>query len=214
MHDNAIRDETFPVSITNRERVFTGAVWDVQAETFIYRSGDQEQTLRREYIKHPGAVAIAVLNDHNELLLLQQYRHPVTQKLWEIPAGLLDDPNESMLQTAQRELAEEADLVARSWATLVDFYTTPGSSQEGIRIYVARELEDVPEDQRHQRNGEEIDMAQTWVSIEQAKQLVFSGQLHNPSTVLAILALAAGGLDQLRPEDDKWFPAGLSGRTA
>ena len=214
MPDNAIRDETFPVSITNRERVFTGAVWDVQAETFIYRSGDQEQTLRREYIKHPGAVAVVVLNDHNELLLLQQYRHPVKQKLWEIPAGLLDDPNESMLQTAQRELAEEADLVARSWATLVDFYTTPGSSQEGIRIYVARELEDVPEDQRHQRHGEEIDMAQTWVSIEQAKQLVFSGQLHNPSTVLAILALAAGGLDQLRPADDKWFPAGLSGRTA
>ena len=72
----------------------------------------------------------------------------------------------------------------------------------------------MPEDQRHQRHGEEIDMAQTWVSIEQAKQLVFSGQLHNPSTVLAILALAAGGLDQLRPADDKWFPAGLSGRTA
>lgn len=204
---DTLADSAFPVQTLHSETVFTGAIWDVTSERFTYPTAEGRSELRREYIHHPGAVAIIAMNEHNQVLLLQQYRHPVKQKLWEVPAGLLDHEGESMLQAAQRELAEEADLRARSWCTLVDYYTTPGSSSEGIRIFLATELSVVAEEDRHHRVAEEADMAQQWVDLDTATQLVFAGKLHNPSTVVAILALAAGGAAASRGPDAPWLPA-------
>ena len=75
----------------------------------------------------PGSVAVAAVNNWNEILLLRQYKHPVRMNLWEVPAGLLDITGEDPLHAAQRELAEEADLGADRWHSLVDYYTTPGA---------------------------------------------------------------------------------------
>jgi 8-oxo-dGDP phosphatase len=139
--------------------------------------------------------------------MIRQYRHPVGQELWEVPAGLLDVAGEPMLAAAQRELAEEADLVARRWDVLVDFYTTPGSSSEGIRVFLARELTEVPEDQRHERTGEEADMPMAWVPVAEAVEAVLSGRVRNPSTAMGLLALqvhAAQGFAGLRPAEAPW----------
>lgn len=115
---DTLADSAFPVQTLHSETVFTGAIWDVTSERFTYPTAEGRSALRREYIHHPGAVAIIAMNEHNQVLLLQQYRHPVKQKLWEVPAGLLDHEGESMLQAAQRELAEEADLRARCLGAL------------------------------------------------------------------------------------------------
>ncbi len=205
-HGSALGDSSFPVETLLTETVYSGAIWDVTAERFIYPSAAGDTELRREFIQHPGAVAVVAMNEENEILLLQQYRHPVRQKLWEIPAGLLDVDGEPMLQAAQRELAEEADLRAGSWRTLVDYYTTPGSSSEGIRVFLATELELIPEGERHRRTAEEADMAQQWISLDSAVQMVFAGKLHNHSTVVAILALASNGAARSRPADADWLP--------
>lgn len=209
--DEALGDSVFPVKTMLSETAYTGAIWDVTAERFIYPASSGDTELRREFIKHPGAVAVVAMNDDQQVLLLQQYRHPVKQKLWEVPAGLLDADDEPMLMAAQRELAEEADLHASSWRTLVDYYTTPGSSSEGIRVFLATGLSVIPEDQRHQREAEEIDMVQQWLDIQTAVDLVFAGELHNPSTVVGILALAAGGQRRSRPAEAAWLPMGSRG---
>jgi 8-oxo-dGTP pyrophosphatase MutT (NUDIX family) len=187
------------------ETAFAGKIWDVTRESFRMHEG--AEPLVREYIRHPGAVAIVALDDRDRVRMIRQYRHPVGQELWEVPAGLLDVAGEPMLAAAQRELAEEADLVARRWDVLVDFYTTPGSSSEGIRVFLARELTEVPEDQRHERTGEEADMPMAWVPVAEAVEAVLSGRVRNPSTAMGLLALqvhAAQGFAGLRPAEAPW----------
>lgn len=95
---------------------------------------------RRDYQVHPGSVAVLALDEQDRVLLLKQYRHPVRQKLWEIPAGLLDVPGENPLHAAQRELYEEAHVKAGDWRVLTDVYTTPGGCDEAVRIFLARDL--------------------------------------------------------------------------
>ena len=136
----------------------------------------------------PGSVAVAALNNRNEILLLRQYRHPVRMNLWEVPAGLLDITGEDPLHAAQRELAEETDLGAHHWRSLVDYYTTPGAASEAGRIYLAQDLYEVPEANRIVRRGEEAEITYRWVPLEQAVRLVLAGRLHNGLAIQAILA--------------------------
>ena len=69
----------------------------------------------RDVVLHPGAVAVLALDDAGQVLMIRQYRHPVSKLLWEIPAGLRDVAGEPLLATAQRELLEEAGYRARTW---------------------------------------------------------------------------------------------------
>ncbi|WP_022872287.1 NUDIX domain-containing protein [Nesterenkonia alba] len=168
----------------------------------------------RAYVKHPSAVAVVATNDAGEVLLLRQYRHPVRSLLWEIPAGILDVEAESMRAAAARELAEEADLSARRWHTLVDFHSTPGMSDESLRIYLAEGLSEVPAQHRHHRQGEEAGIITRWVSLSQAVQLILAGKIRNPTAVTGLLALhAARSTDTaLRPAEASWdhHPRGVA----
>lgn len=171
-----------------------------------FRFGDQQQPLRRAYFKHLGAVAVLPVDDQDRVLLIRQYRHPVRMHLWEIPAGLLDIDGEPLLETAQRELREEADVRASSWHTLVDYYTSPGVSDEGIRIYLAQELSEVSDAELHTRDAEEAEIAPMWVPLAEAVSAVLSGRIHNPSAVVGILALHAvrTGAGELREARAPW----------
>lgn len=166
-------------------------------------------TVQREFIAHPGAVAILALDEDGRVLLVRQYRHPVGAYLWEVPAGLLDDPGEDLVSAAARELAEETDLRARTWHTLADYYTSPGGSDEAVRVFLARGLSPVPEGQRHQRQAEEADMAMRRVGLDDALDAVLQGRIHNPSTVVGVLtasALASRDWAGLRRADAAWVP--------
>jgi ADP-ribose pyrophosphatase len=152
-------------------------------------------------------VAVVVLNEDNQVLLLRQYRHPVQMNLWEIPAGLLDIAGEDFVVGAARELAEEADLVAEHWQVLTDFFNSPGSSSEAVRIYLARGISEVPEHQRHVRTDEEAEIEFAWVDLDEAAAAVLAGRLHNPSAVVGILAAAQGartGFSSLRDGNAPW----------
>ncbi|WP_243399860.1 NUDIX domain-containing protein [Arthrobacter glacialis] len=185
--------------------VYQGRIWDVVSDTFSLAPG--AKPLTRDYIAHPGAVAVVVLNDHNQVLMLSQYRHPVQMVLWEIPAGLLDVEGEDYVVGAARELAEEADLVAAQWHVLTDFFNSPGSSSEAIRIYLARGLSMVPEAERHVRTEEEAEIEFRWVDLAEAATAVLEGRIHNPSAVVGILAAAQAqrdGFASLRPAGAPW----------
>ncbi len=168
--------------------VHRGLVWDVVRESVEL---GPYRTVVREYVRHPGAVAVIALDDDDRVLLLRQYRHPVGAELWEPPAGLLDVPGEELVAAAQRELAEEADLTARDWWVLADYFTTPGGSDEALRVFLARGLAPVPHADRHRREDEEADMEPVWVSLDDAVSAVLAGRLHNPSTTVGVLAAAA-----------------------
>lgn len=199
-----VSDAQAELTVRSSQTMFDGLVWDVRRDEVELGDG---QTVTRELLVHTGAVGVVALDDQERVALLRQYRHPVRSYLWEPPAGLLDVPGEEPLVTAQRELAEEADLRAGTWHVLVDFYNSPGGSTESFRCYLAQGLSPVPEDQRHDREHEERDMPLVWVPLDEARDLVLAGRLHNPTAVSGILAACAArdaGWSTLRPADAPW----------
>jgi 8-oxo-dGDP phosphatase len=200
-----VSDAPSPRRLLSTEKVYEGRIWDVVSDSFQLQ--ETGEALTRDYIEHPGAVAVLPMNSNGEILLLRQYRHPVGMDLWEIPAGLLDIEGEDFVVGAARELAEEADLAAGTWNVLADFFNSPGSSSEAIRIYLARDLTDIPHHERHERTDEEAEIEFHWISLDDAVASVLAGRLHNPSAVVGILAAAAaraGGYEGLRPADAPW----------
>jgi 8-oxo-dGTP pyrophosphatase MutT (NUDIX family) len=210
-----VGDRYAPRPVVEAEVIHEGMVFDVVAER-VALSGDgtapgpgeeAADVVRREFVRHPGAVAVVALDDDERVLLLSQYRHPVRRELWEVPAGLLDVSGEDSRDAAARELAEEADLTAARWDVLVDYFTSPGASDEALRVYLARGLSPVPDADRFEREDEERDMVAEWIPLDEAVTLVLSGALHNPSAVAGVLATAAAraaGWSTLRPADAPW----------
>jgi 8-oxo-dGTP pyrophosphatase MutT (NUDIX family) len=164
-----------------------------------------DQLAEREVVIHPGAVAVLALDDADRVLLIRQYRHPVGRLLWEIPAGLRDVEGETPWTTARRELGEEAGYRARDWRVLADYYSSPGYSTERLRVFLARDLERVPESERDfVPEHEEAFLLPGWLSLDEAAGKIFAGDLHNGVAALGILAAYAArsrGYDQLRPAD-------------
>ncbi|MET3350424.1 UNVERIFIED_ORG: ADP-ribose pyrophosphatase [Arthrobacter sp. UYEF1] len=200
-----VSDAPSPRRLLSTEKVYKGRIWDVVSDSF--QLSETGESLTRDYIDHPGAVAVLPMNDAGEVLLIRQYRHPVGMDLWEIPAGLLDVEGEDFVAGAARELAEEADLAAGEWNVLVDFFNSPGSSSEAIRIYLARGLTEVPHHERHERTDEEAEIEFHWIALDDAVAAVLEGRLHNPSAVVGILAAAAAkadGFAGLRLADASW----------
>ena len=93
----------------------------------------------REYLTHPGAVAIVALLDDGRVLLERQYRYPIAKTCIEIPAGKLD-PNEDHLLCAQRELEEETGYSAKKWSYIRRIHPVISYSTEFIDIYLAEGL--------------------------------------------------------------------------
>jgi 8-oxo-dGDP phosphatase len=147
------------------------------------------QTVQREVVEHPGAVAIVALDSHDRVLMIRQYRHPAGALLWEIPAGLRDIAGEPLLATAQRELLEEAGCRAMQWHVLSDYLSSPGISTERLRVYLARDLTMVPAGQlEYVRHDEEAYLTVAWVPLADAVQQVLSGGLHNGVAIVGILS--------------------------
>ncbi|WP_420898094.1 NUDIX domain-containing protein [Cryobacterium mannosilyticum] len=196
-----LADEFAFAPVTDTGIVFDGKVWDVRRDTFDYAGSG----IVREYLDHPGAVAILALDDEDRVLLIKQYRHPVRAREWELPAGLLDEDGEHPLIGAQRELAEEADVTAADWDVLSEFYTSPGGSNEVIRIYLARGLAAATD--AFERTDEEADIEIRWVPLDDCVDAVLARRLQNPSLVIGVLAAHASrarGWSSLAAADTPW----------
>ncbi|MFD5397874.1 NUDIX domain-containing protein [Streptomyces sp. NPDC127097] len=200
----AIKDTPEEWTVTATTTPFTGNKTSVRTDTVVMPDGG---TVTRDYQVHPGSVAVLALDEEGRVLVLRQYRHPVRQKLWEIPAGLLDIPGENPLHAAQRELYEEAHVKAEDWRVLTDVYTTPGGCDEAVRIFLARDLSEA-EGERFEVSEEEADMELARVPQDELVRGALAGELHNNCLVVGVLALTAAragaGLDALRPADAPW----------
>lgn len=163
--------------------------------------------VRRDYQAHPGSVCVLALDEQQRVLVLRQFRHPVRHRLWELPAGLLDVPGENPLHAAQRELYEEAHVKAGDWRVLADFFSSPGGSDEAVRIFLARDLAEA-EGERYKPSEEEADMEIARVPLGDLVRGILAGELGNPGLLTGVLALnaalASDAVDSLRPALAPW----------
>jgi len=189
----------FPVAETTD--IYRGKVMALRADEVVMPGG---RAARREIIEHPGAVAIAALDPDDRIMMIYQYRHALGRRLWEMPAGLLDVAGEDPLETARRELREEAGLEAAEWAVLIDIAPSPGFSDESVRVYLARGLTEV--DRPEMGDDEEADLTTRWVTLSVAVRMVLAGTIVNGVTAAAVLAAnaVAGSPAALRPPDAPW----------
>jgi ADP-ribose pyrophosphatase len=179
-----IHDEAFEPEVLASEKVYSGAVWDVRSDTVRY--GDSEMV--RQYVEHPGAAAIVAIDEDERVVLIQQYRHPIRSRDWEIPAGLLDIEGEAPEESAKRELAEEADLVAARWQPLVSVHTSPGGNDEVVHLFLARDLSAAPD--AFDREDEEADIRLERVPLAEVVDAVIEGRLRNSILIMGVLAAA------------------------
>jgi 8-oxo-dGDP phosphatase len=197
-----IRDEPAHWPVVSTAELVRGRLVALRTDKVRMPAGELAE---RDVVIHPGAVAVLALDDAQQVLVIRQYRHPVGRLLWEIPAGLRDVSGEPPWATARRELLEEAGYRARDWRVLADYYTSPGFSTERLRVFLARDLEFVPESERDfVPEGEETQLVPAWLPLDEAVRKVLAGELHNGVAALAILAGYAArseGYERLRPAD-------------
>lgn len=158
----------------------------------------------REVVEHYGAVAIAALDEQQRIVLIHQYRHPLGRRLWELPAGLLDEPGEPPQNAAARELAEEVGLAANDWSVLVDIAASPGFTDEVVRVFLARDL--AAADHERPVGDEEADLVVQRFDIAEAVRMVLAGDVVNSSSAAGIMAahIVLSGDAKARPVDAPW----------
>lgn len=190
------RADAHEYRVLARHERFVGPMFDIVTDEVAMPDGG---TANRDYMRHVGAVGVAAIDEQDRIVLVRQYRHAVGARLWELPAGLVDVAGEPLHVAAARELAEESDLAAAEWRLLTDVYTSPGCSNEVIRLFVARGLSDVPNEGRYHREHEEAELVTVRVSLDEAVAMVLRGEIGNAAAVVGVLGAA-------RLRDQGWPP--------
>jgi ADP-ribose pyrophosphatase len=183
----------------------TPASWPVTASRDLYR-GDWLMALRADRVRrpgaqdqepferwvfeHPGAVIVLAVDDQERVCCLRQYRHPAGARLVELPAGLRDSDGEDPLETARRELREEAELEAREWRQLFDLYPSAGITDERQACFLARDLTPVSRGD-FALEHEEADMELLWVPVDDLADAVLDGRVSESPVVVCVLAYLA-----------------------
>jgi 8-oxo-dGDP phosphatase len=188
--------------LLDSETLFEGRVIKLRRDRVAMPGGGDSV---REVVAHPGAVGVVAYDERGRIMMVNQYRHPVGKRLWELPAGLLDVAGEPASAAAKRELAEEAALSAQQWDTLVDVFSSPGMTDEAIRVFLARGISELVSD--FVREDEEADMELAWVPLDDALFRVMHADITNALAVIGILATAhARSTDfaDLRASDAAW----------
>ena len=167
--------------------VYQCKIFDVREEEVDLPNG---KTIRQSWINHNPTVAIAAINDKNELILIKQYRTAVKKNLLEIPAGSLDNLEESPAVCAQRELAEETGFQAKTLVKLFEGYLLPGYCNEYMYFFLAQDLFSAP------LTPDEDEFIETIpTTFSQAQELLKNGEIIDAKTVLGII-LAENYLQQ------------------
>lgn len=190
-------DDREVFSVVSSKRVFDGVVASVRIDEVVMPGGG---TAKREVVEHGGAVAVVALDIPSvttpvagdgaapSVILIEQYRHALGRRLWELPAGLLDVEGEQAQPAAARELTEETGYAAANWSVLLDVATSPGFTEEAVRIFLATGLTEVG---RPDSEHEEADLRVVRVPLAVAVEGVLAGRIVNVMAVSGILAADA-----------------------
>lgn len=148
---------------------------------------NNDQEFERTFLDSPGAVGTLAIDGDNNVVLVHQYRATIDDMLWEIPAGMRDVEGEDPLVTAQRELEEEAGLVADHWERLGALTAAAGVTNSMVEVFIARNLFEVP---LQPHGPEEEHMTVARVSFTDAVAMVEDGRITDAKSSIAILLAA------------------------
>lgn len=185
VNDGAAGPGEHDFAVTGSRLVYDGAIVALRVDDVAMPDGSGA---RREVVEHHAAVVIVAVDDSDRVTLVHQYRHPLGRRLWELPAGLMDVDGEPAVDCARRELVEEAGLTARRWSVLADLASSPGFTDETLRVYLAEGLEATG---RPDAADEEADLVVTSVPLAEAVRMVLAGEIINAPAATGILALSA-----------------------
>ena len=144
------------------------------------------RTTHYDIVRHPGGAVILATNERHEICLLRQYRHAIDDYIWELPAGCLE-PEESALQTAQRELVEETGFTATDWAELGSIIPSPGFCNEVLWLFQASNLK--PESRA--KDSDEF-LEPHWFKLDQIVEMAIQGEIRDAKTLAVLFFLQAG----------------------
>jgi 8-oxo-dGDP phosphatase len=162
-------------------QVFCGYVFSV---TEVVTEDPTGRAFERCVVRHPGAVAVVAVDSTTQAILVEQYRAPMERRVLEIPAGTCDVTGEPRLETAKRELAEEAGLNAKSWFQLSAIANSPGISNQITTIFLATELESC----ETQRSGvEEEWMTLRRVPLVDLERFLDDNSLFDATSIIGLL---------------------------
>lgn len=162
------------------ERRYTGRVFNLVVDEVEYPSGNRSV---REIAEHAGGAVVVPLLDDGSVLLVNQFRYPVKENLFELPAGKLD-AGEDPKVCAARELEEETGYTARTLTKLTAIYTTPGFCNEQLHLYVATGLEKLPSGQRLEEG--EMDLTVKAIPIDEAVRMIENQMIVDGKTMCGI----------------------------
>lgn len=168
---------------TGRELVHKGAIIDVYTDHMEFANGHCADW---DYIHHDGAAAVVPVLPDGRILMVRQFRNALDRETLEIPAGKLDASDEPGLACARRELEEETGYKAHELEWLITICTTVAFCDEKIEIYVANHLEP---SRQHLDEDEFVDVKA--YTLEELKEMIFSGKIRDSKTVAALLAYEA-----------------------
>jgi 8-oxo-dGTP pyrophosphatase MutT (NUDIX family) len=164
------------------KHVFTGRVIEVNVERVELPNGSIAQL---EIIRHPGGAAVVALDSDDRICLLRQFRHAVGGWIWELPAGKIDN-REPPLDTARRELEEEAGMAAASWRPLGDYLSSPGVFTEVVHLFLATRLTPLPV------RPEEHEVIEVhWLPFTDVLRMADSGELRDGKSLVGVYRAAA-----------------------
>lgn len=169
------------MSIEKVTPIFTGRVITVNVEEVRLPN---DHVAKLEMVHHPGGAAVLALDQTGRMCLVKQYRHAANGYIWELPAGKIDN-KEPPLQTAERELEEEAGRRASEWRSLGDFLPSPGMLTEVVHLFLATGLTEVP----HRLEAAEV-LEAHWLPFDQVMQMALSGEVRDGKTLAALLRAA------------------------
>lgn len=161
----------------NSKNVFKGHLLDVYKDSVALPNNN---TSIREYIHHPGAAAVLPVFDNGDVLLVRQYRYPVRQILYEVPAGKID-AGEDPETTAWRELEEETGLVGKKMTYIGHFYPTVGYSDEIIYLYTAWDLSE-----NETKMEDDEFLIPVKIPFSETVKMIEEGVINDGKTVIAL----------------------------
>jgi 8-oxo-dGTP pyrophosphatase MutT (NUDIX family) len=182
LNDRADLESVSSTDPVSAEHVFRGRIIDVTVDRVVLPNGVECEL---EIIHHPGGAAAVAIDARQRVCLVRQYRHAVKGWLWELPAGKIDD-GELHLQTAQRELREEAGVCASTWRSLGDMVSSPGVFKERVYLHLATDLELVSAE----LEAEEV-LEVHWLDWEVAITMALDNTITDAKTVIALLRAQA-----------------------
>ncbi|VTR92254.1 adp-ribose pyrophosphatase : NTP pyrophosphohydrolase OS=Singulisphaera acidiphila (strain ATCC BAA-1392 / DSM 18658 / VKM B-2454 / MOB10) GN=Sinac_5018 PE=3 SV=1: NUDIX [Gemmata massiliana] len=160
------------------ETVHVGRRIRVEVNTLTTADG---KTIRRDAIRHPGAVVILPVLDAEHVVLLRNFRFVIGETLWEAPAGTVE-PNEALEVCAKRELLEETGYQAAKWRSLGYMYASPGVMDEKLHLFVAEEL--TPGTARPEPDEQ---LEPVTVRLDEAIRMCLDGTIRDAKTITSLL---------------------------